>query len=408
MSCPSQTLSSILAAYREYEASGHLKAEWLALDGLLRDASSAQETADECVTWLGGDERAKALLADSAGPPEVASSGHDWSANVSALLSAWDAWQSEVKADHDPARRFAEDNAFGRLESAVDALRTGPSEPKELSFGPDGPVTYLVVIARDGVPEVTEFRDEAEALGFFGVAKSQWSESYLSRVIHGPGVATAANATLRPVLKRILLAWQDCDAQELLQFEFGTRELFDAIGAARDALRSGTAQTVREQLRAAVARAMGPDPHSGRDPHHDTLDAITDGVLARVAVNNARPEAYSAEPWREQTADYHSAHACGHTDNAWMAIRYNRRPWLSDLGQPEAAHAGLRLDFLLWRHGRDANGITDIVVVQPKTTPPSEGVTPHGVQWCNRCKDGPCEGILLVHACEIRKQAVSV
>jgi hypothetical protein len=108
----------------------------------------------------------------------------------------------------------------------------------------------------------------------------------------------------------------------------------------------------RELLRNAIKLMMGPDPHSGKSPCDDTVDAITDGVLARIAVNNARPAKYADEPWRNQSQWCHANHAFDHIKRAYYAIRpgvYNT-PWLSDLGQPEAARAGLRIDFLLWAH----------------------------------------------------------
>lgn len=109
--------------------------------------------------------------------------------------------------------------------------------------------------------------------------------------------------------------------------------------------------TPRDILRSAIKLAMGPDPHSGLDPHPDTVDAITDGVLARIAVSNARPAKYANEPWREQTVEYHAEHADSHITRTWLSI--HNEPgytWLSDLGQPEACHAGLRIDFLLFLH----------------------------------------------------------
>lgn len=45
-----------------------------------------------------------------------------------------------------------------------------------------GPVTHLVVIVREGEPDVTEFHSIAEAEGFFEPAQVQWSEAYLTEV----------------------------------------------------------------------------------------------------------------------------------------------------------------------------------------------------------------------------------
>lgn len=115
----------------------------------------------------------------------------------------------------------------------------------------------------------------------------------------------------------------------------------------------------RDILRIAIKLAMGPDPHSGLDPHPDTVDAITDGVLARIAVNNARPAKYAGEPWREQMQEYHAKHALEHIKTAKSAVDKpdSHWPlWNSDINQPEAAHAGLRIDFLLWKHAKDEAG----------------------------------------------------
>lgn len=48
-------------------------------------------------------------------------------------------------------------------------------------------ITHLVVIAREGIPEVTEFTSLNDAERFFDSASLQWSESYLTAVIYGPG-----------------------------------------------------------------------------------------------------------------------------------------------------------------------------------------------------------------------------
>lgn len=48
-------------------------------------------------------------------------------------------------------------------------------------------MTHLVVIAREGVAEVTEFTSYEEAAGFFEHASANWTESYLTLVVNGPG-----------------------------------------------------------------------------------------------------------------------------------------------------------------------------------------------------------------------------
>lgn len=45
---------------------------------------------------------------------------------------------------------------------------------------------WLVVIAREGVPEVRPFDDENEARAYEDFWGAQWSESYVCRVIKGP------------------------------------------------------------------------------------------------------------------------------------------------------------------------------------------------------------------------------
>ncbi len=50
------------------------------------------------------------------------------------------------------------------------------------------PSSWLVVICREGVSEVTKFDDEPEACAFFAKAREQWSDSYLACVVAGPKV----------------------------------------------------------------------------------------------------------------------------------------------------------------------------------------------------------------------------
>jgi len=103
----------------------------------------------------------------------------------------------------------------------------------------------------------------------------------------------------------------------------------------------------------AVELLLGPDPHSKGRPHPDTVECLAEGLLARIDVSSARPEAYKDEPWREQSEGYHAKHAIDHinrANNALTAFAEPECPWLSDLGQPEVAHAALRCDMLLWAH----------------------------------------------------------
>lgn len=51
-----------------------------------------------------------------------------------------------------------------------------------------GEYSYLVVIIREGVPEVTGFYSLEVASKFFELASAQWSDSYLCEVKRGPKV----------------------------------------------------------------------------------------------------------------------------------------------------------------------------------------------------------------------------
>lgn len=102
----------------------------------------------------------------------------------------------------------------------------------------------------------------------------------------------------------------------------------------------------------AIELLMGPDPHSGNRPHNDTIECLAEGLLARINVSNARPYKYASEPWREQDESYHARHAADHISTAKSSIGSDTYAslWLSDLDQPEAAHAAFRCDMLLWAH----------------------------------------------------------
>lgn len=47
---------------------------------------------------------------------------------------------------------------------------------------------YLVVIVREGAPEVTGFNDIDEATHFYDLWGARWSESYLCKIVLGPKV----------------------------------------------------------------------------------------------------------------------------------------------------------------------------------------------------------------------------
>jgi len=46
---------------------------------------------------------------------------------------------------------------------------------------------WLVVIWRESAAEVTTFDEEADARAFFDTASIQWTESFLAKVVVGPG-----------------------------------------------------------------------------------------------------------------------------------------------------------------------------------------------------------------------------
>lgn len=115
-------------------------------------------------------------------------------------------------------------------------------------------------------------------------------------------------------------------------------------------------ESLREKLVEITVAILGPDPHTGGAPHPDTVDAIADGLIARCALSNAwlmahlpQTEEKDREPWRKQGALEHARHCAQHATRARLAERH---PFdfdaISDLGQPEIVHAGLRADFFLW------------------------------------------------------------
>lgn len=96
-----------------------------------------------------------------------------------------------------------------------------------------------------------------------------------------------------------------------------------------------------EVLRSYVEQRLMEYPHG--TPHPVTVEAIAQGVEALIAVSNARPAKYANEPWISQGVACHLTHAQGHLE------RTKGDPWArTDLDQPEAAHAALRLVFALF------------------------------------------------------------
>lgn len=193
-----------------------------------------------------------------------------------------------------------------------------------------------------------EKQDEIE-LGPTGTDALEYRIEKLLRIEEAARDVVSAHESIAEHCQKLANGSVDHDSGEEL-----LADRIVAIEELRDSLTEKLSPP-RDILRSAIKLAMGPDPHSGLDPHPDTIDAITDGVLARIAVNNARPAKYANEPWREQSAGYHADHARVHMDTAWAGVNF-RAVWLSDLNQPEAAHAGLRIDFLLFRHAKDEVG----------------------------------------------------
>lgn len=67
--------------------------------------------------------------------------------------------------------------------------------------------THLVVIVREGVPEVTGFYSLVDAQAFFSVWSAQWSEAFLCEVVNGPG--KPLHEDLSPELLRRVLDKQE-------------------------------------------------------------------------------------------------------------------------------------------------------------------------------------------------------
>jgi hypothetical protein len=105
-----------------------------------------------------------------------------------------------------------------------------------------------------------------------------------------------------------------------------------------------------EYLQILIARRMRAYPHA--EPHPETVFAIAKGVLAVIDVSNARPAKYANEPWLQQSSECHAMHCEEHAGNAWKATVSTHFPWLTDLKQPEVAHACLRAMFCLHQNSK--------------------------------------------------------
>lgn len=97
---------------------------------------------------------------------------------------------------------------FRRKELTTALARIRAQQPPE----PAGEATalpWLVVIVREGAPEVTPFESYSDALAFFGMWSAQWSESYLAHAVRAPrdgwmvmGEATRLIADIRAEIER--------------------------------------------------------------------------------------------------------------------------------------------------------------------------------------------------------------
>lgn len=108
-----------------------------------------------------------------------------------------------------------------------------------------------------------------------------------------------------------------------------------------------------EALKVIIHEAMLEYPHA--EPNPETVEAIAQGLVAVIAVSNARPERYAGEPWLNRSAAYHADHAAQHAINAELSMRPDSEgefPWLTDLGQPEIAHACMRSMLCMYQHRR--------------------------------------------------------
>lgn len=83
----------------------------------------------------------------------------------------------------------------------------------------DRSYTHLVVIVREGVPEVTGFPGLQDATVYFDQAGTQWSESFLTEIVYGPGKPFRGN--LPPVgAPEARPAPRDPDRVRVLDAEF--------------------------------------------------------------------------------------------------------------------------------------------------------------------------------------------
>lgn len=70
---------------------------------------------------------------------------------------------------------------YTKLQEAVERIMRPLREQKRV-----GEAKWLVVIVREGEPEVTPFEEEDFARAYFNRWSNQWSESFLTKVVIGP------------------------------------------------------------------------------------------------------------------------------------------------------------------------------------------------------------------------------
>jgi hypothetical protein len=112
----------------------------------------------------------------------------------------------------------------------------------------------------------------------------------------------------------------------------------------------------RKRLAASVLENYGRDPWL-ETPHPATIQAITDAVMLMCEVSKRRPKRYKDEPWLTIEPYEHMFHAVEHGNRAYFSIT-NRKPidWLDEDSLPHAAHAMLRLAFVISRYEKERDG----------------------------------------------------
>lgn len=83
---------------------------------------------------------------------------------------------------------YAVDNTGQRYEMATckECTAKGFALKFNLNPEPKREPPWLVVIVREGVPEIVVFTHEADAQAHFDKASAQWSDSFLARAVKAP------------------------------------------------------------------------------------------------------------------------------------------------------------------------------------------------------------------------------